>query len=164
MVPVAIAHGRFTSLAGAIAALCRGFCALESGHALASPLNRAVRTAANMEPAIPRAEQDKTVAEKLAALKKQAGKNPNVAWLVVDDMGYGAPGCYGGGKAIGADTPHMNRLALEGLRLTSWYSQNACTTTRSAMLTGRLPVRLHIDIIVKVILPQSTFSTSTWRP
>ena len=104
-----------------------------------SALNRSVRTAENMEPAIPRPEQDKAVAAKLAALEKKTGKKPNVVWLLVDDMGFGDPGCYGGGKAIGADTPHMDRLAGQGLRLTSCYSQNTCTPTRSAMLTGRLP-------------------------
>ena len=62
-----------------------------------SALNRSVRTAENMEPAIPRPEQDKAVAEKLAALEKKTGKKPNVVWLLVDDMGFGDPGCYGGG-------------------------------------------------------------------
>jgi arylsulfatase A-like enzyme len=101
-----------------------------------SALNRSIRTAENMEPSIPRPEQDKAVAEKLAALEKKTGKKPNVVWLLIDDMGFGDPGCYGGGKAIGADTPHMDRLAGQGLRLTSSYSQNTCTPTRSAMLTG----------------------------
>ena len=87
-----------------------------------SALNRSVRTAENMEPAIPHPEQDKAVAAKLAALEAKTGKKPNVVWLLVDDMGFGDPGCYGGGKAIGADTPHMDRLAAEGLRLSSCYS------------------------------------------
>ena len=80
-------------------------------HAQASKLNRSVRTADNMEPAIPRPEQDKAVAAKLAALEKKTGKKPNIVWLLIDDMGFGDPGSYGGGKAIGADTPHMDRLA-----------------------------------------------------
>jgi arylsulfatase len=76
----------------------------------------------NMEPAIPRLEQDKAVAEKLAALEKRTGKKPNIVWLLLDDMGFGDPGSYGGGKAIGADTPQMDKLAEEGLRLTSAYA------------------------------------------
>lgn len=55
-------------------------------HAQASKLNRAVRTADNMEPAIPRPEQDKAVAAKLAALEKKTGKKPNIVWLLIDDM------------------------------------------------------------------------------
>ena len=56
-------------------------------HAQASKLNRSVRTADNFEPAIPRPEQDKAVAAKLAALEKKTGKKPNIVWLLVDDMG-----------------------------------------------------------------------------
>ena len=104
--------------------------AVPSLHAQ-SALNRAVRTAENMEPSIPHPDQDKAVAENLAALERKTGKKPNIVWLLVDDMGFGDPGCYGGGKAIGADTPHMDRLAAEGFRLTSCYSQNTCTPTRS---------------------------------
>jgi arylsulfatase len=106
-----------------------------------SALNRAVRTAANTEPSIPRPEQDQVAFKKLNELFARTGKRPNVLWLIVDDMGYGDPGCYGGGTAIGAATPNMDRLSREGLRLTSCYSQNTCTPTRSAILTGRLPVR-----------------------
>ena len=125
-----------------------------------SALNRSVRTAENMEPAIPRPAQDKAVAEKLAALEKKTGKKPNIVWLLVDDMGFGDPGCYGGGKAIGADTPHMDRLAMEGLRLTSCYSQNTCTPTRSAMLTGRLPVRTGLT---RPILAGDTLTVNPWE-
>ena len=60
--------------------------------AQASKLNRAIRSAENLEPAIPRREQDKLVAEKLAALQRKTGKKPNIVWIVVDDMGYGDPG------------------------------------------------------------------------
>ena len=129
-------------------------------HAQASKLNRSVRTADNLEPAIPRPEQDKAVAAKLAALEKKTGKKPNVVWLLVDDMGYGDPGSYGGGKAIGADTPNMDRLAAEGLRLTSTYSQNTCTPTRSAMLTGRLPVRTGLT---RPILAGDKLTVNPWE-
>ena len=77
----------------------------------------------------------------LCCTSTSAVDEPNIVLILVDDMGYGDPGCYGGGKAIGAATPQMDRLAREGLRLTSCYAQHTCTPTRSAMLTGRLPVR-----------------------
>ena len=116
---------------------------LLSGHAAsqASALSRAVRTSPNHEPSIPRPEQDREAADRLAALAESTGHRPNILWIVVDDMGYGDPGCYGGGAAAGAATPNMDRLAAEGLRLTSCYSQNTCTPTRSLILTGRLPIR-----------------------
>ena len=125
-----------------------------------SALNRSVRFAENMEPAIPRLEQDKSVAARLTALGQKTGKRPNIVWLLIDDMGYGDPGCYGGGKAIGADTPNIDRLAAAGLRLTSCYSQNTCTPTRSAMLTGRLPVRTGLT---RPILAGDKLTVNPWE-
>ena len=125
-----------------------------------STLNRSVRFAENREPAISRPEQAQSVATKLAALRQKTGKPPNIVWLLIDDMGYGDPGCYGGGKAIGADTPNIDRLAAEGLRLTSCYSQNTCTPTRSAMLTGRLPVRTGLT---RPILAGDKITVNPWE-
>lgn len=94
-----------------------------------------------MEPAVPRPEQQAEAEKKLEALRTKTGKRPNVLILMVDDMGYGDVGVFGGGVAVGAATPNIDRLAHEGLRLTSTYSQPTCTPTRSALVTGRLPVR-----------------------
>jgi arylsulfatase A-like enzyme len=125
----------------------------------ASSLNRAVRKAPNHEPAIPRPQQEQAAAKKLAARAEAAGRRPNLLWLVVDDMGYGDPGCYGGGAAVGAATPNMDRLAAGGLRLTSCYAQNTCTPTRSAILTGRLPVRTGL---VRPILAGDRVTKNPW--
>jgi arylsulfatase len=125
----------------------------------ASKLNRAVRTAENLEPSIPLLEQARETERKLAELRRTTGKRPNIVWIIVDDMGYGDPGCYGGGKAVGADTPVMDRLAREGLRLTSCYSQHTCTPTRSAILTGRLPVRTGL---IRPILAGDTLTVNPW--
>jgi arylsulfatase len=103
--------------------------------------DRSVRTSENFEPSIPNTTQQQEVAKKLADLAQKTGKKPTILWLIVDDMGYGDPGCYGGGAAVGAATPNMDKFAAEGLKLTSCYSQQTCTPTRSAILTGRLPVR-----------------------
>lgn len=106
-----------------------------------SVLSKAVRTSESMEPALAFPNQAKEAQKKLEDLQARTGRKPNIVWLIVDDMGYGDPGAFGGGEAIGAATPNMDRLALEGLKLTSTYSQTTCTPTRSAILTGRLPVR-----------------------
>jgi arylsulfatase len=127
--------------------------------AQASVLNRAVRSAPNHEPAIPRPEQDAAAEKALAALRERTGRRPNIVWLVVDDLGYGDPGCYGGGAAVGAATPNIDRLAAEGLRLTSCYSQHTCTPTRSAILTGRLPVRTGLT---RPILAGDRITKNPW--
>ena len=126
---------------------------------VAQSLDRAVRTAENRQPAIPRPEQDKAAAAKLAALKARMVKRPNILWIVVDDMGYGDPGCYGGGAMVGAATPNIDRLASGGLKLTSCYSQQTCTPTRSAILTGRLPYRTGL---IRPILAGDKLTKNPW--
>lgn len=127
----------------------------------ASSLSRAVRTQENMQPAIPRPEQDKAVDARLAELWQRLGKRPNILWLVVDDMGFGdVGGPWGGGAHIGAATPHIDSLAREGLALTATYSQPTCTPTRSAMMTGRLPVRTGL---IRPILAGDTISRNPWE-
>jgi arylsulfatase A-like enzyme len=130
-----------------------------TGLGQGSPLSRAVTTADNRQPAIPWPKQEKAVREKLAAKVKETGKKPNILWIIVDDMGYGDPGCYGGGAAIGAATPNIDRLAKEGLKLTSCYSQHTCTPTRSAILTGRLPVRTGL---IRPILAGDKLTSNPW--
>lgn len=130
-----------------------------SGTVFAGSFDRSVRTAENFEPAIPHSDQDQAVAGKLAALEKKAGQKPNIVWLIVDDMGYGDVGRYGGGAAVGAATPEMDRLADAGLRLTSCYSQHTCTPTRSAILTGRLPVRTGLT---RPILAGDKITKNPW--
>src|SRR5438046_3587863 len=78
-----------------------------------------------------------------AARAKHArfGRKPNVLVIVFDDVGWGDFGCYGGGIAVGAPTPNIDKLAREGLLLTSCYSEPSCTPTRASIMTGRLPMR-----------------------
>ncbi|HEU0116604.1 MAG TPA: sulfatase-like hydrolase/transferase, partial [Thermomicrobiales bacterium] len=106
-----------------------------------SPFLKAVMTAPNLEPAIPHPEREQQATTKLAALAAKAGRKPNILVILIDDLGWGDPGCFGGGSAIGAPTPNVDRLAAAGLRLTSGYAQPSCTPTRASMLTGRLPQR-----------------------
>lgn len=106
-----------------------------------SPVLSAQRQVENFEPAIVHPKQEQIARAKLDALYKRTGKRPNILILMIDDLGYGDMGAYGGGEALGAPTPHMDRLAREGLKLTSTYAQPTCTPTRAALNTGRLPVR-----------------------
>ncbi len=63
-------------------------------------------------------------------------ERPNIVLILADDMGYGDPGCYNPESKI--PTPHLDRLAAEGVRLTDAHAPSAvCTPTRYALLTGR---------------------------
>lgn len=98
--------------------------------------------APNFEPAIPHEEQHREAQAKLQALlSRTSNQRPNILIFMMDDVGWGDLGCYGGGHMTGAPTPNMDRLAREGLRLTSCYSQPSCSPTRATVLTGRLPIR-----------------------
>ena len=63
---------------------------------------------------------------------------PNILIIFTDDQGYADLGCYGNEKN---KTPRMDRLAKEGTRFTSFYAQTVCGPSRSALLTGRYPMR-----------------------
>jgi len=68
-----------------------------------------------------------------------AAEKPNIVLIVSDDQGYRDLGCYGSTEAR---TPHLDRLAREGIRLSSFYvAWPACTPSRAALLTGRYPQR-----------------------
>jgi arylsulfatase A-like enzyme len=67
------------------------------------------------------------------------GKRPNVLVIYGDDQGSVDMGCFGAGDIL---TPHMDRLASEGLRLTQMYAPApVCSASRVGLLTGRYPVR-----------------------
>ena len=68
---------------------------------------------------------------------------PNIILILADDMGYGDPGCYNPNSKI--PTPHIDRIAREGIRLTDAHSPSAvCTPTRYGVLTGRYAWRTRL--------------------
>ena len=69
----------------------------------------------------------------------RAAEKPNVVVIMADDLGYGDVSCYG---ATELKTPHIDRLAAEGLRFTHGYcSASTCTPTRFSFLTGKYAFR-----------------------
>ena len=80
-----------------------------------------------------------SIAILLSAVSVGTGAPPNVLLIVSDDQGYHDLGCYGNAEI---KTPHLDRLAKEGVRLTDFYvTWPACTPSRGSLLTGRYPQR-----------------------
>ena len=67
-----------------------------------------------------------------AAEKNSDTSRPNIIVIMTDDMGFSDVGCYGGE----VETPHLNRLAAQGLRFTQFYNTSKCMTTRASLLSG----------------------------
>lgn len=70
-----------------------------------------------------------------AKLIAAADQRPNIMIVMVDDMGFSDPGCYGGE----IQTPNLDRLAGAGVRFTQFYNTSRCCPTRAALLTGLYP-------------------------
>ena len=68
----------------------------------------------------------------------RSSRPPNIVIILADDQGYGDLGCQGSPHIR---TPHIDRMAREGARLTSFYAQPLCGSSRAALMTGCYPVR-----------------------
>jgi len=75
--------------------------------------------------------------------RQEDDRLPNVVIIFIDDMGYGDIGSFG---ATEYATPHLDRLASEGMRFTNFYAAQAvCSASRAALLTGCYPNRIGIS-------------------
>ena len=81
------------------------------------------------------------VALPAAAAGQAESRPPNIVLMLSDNLGFGEIGVYGGGVLRGAPTPRLDRLAAEGMRFTNFNVEVECTPSRSALVTGRMPVR-----------------------
>ena len=78
-----------------------------------------------------------------AQVQQRATPNgpPNIVYFLVDNLGYGELGCYGGGILRGADTRRIDAFAGEGMKLLNFAPEAQCTPSRSALMTGRYAIR-----------------------
>ena len=76
-------------------------------------------------------------------------EKPNVVMLMTDDTGWNDFGAYsGGGATLGHPTPNIDKMAREGAVFTTWYGQASCTAGRASFMTGRIPIRSALSIVV----------------
>jgi arylsulfatase A-like enzyme len=85
------------------------------------------------------------IASLCATLTLAEAKQPNIVFLLVDDLGYADCG-FNGGKEI--RTPNIDRLAKGGAVIENHYVQPVCSPTRSTLMTGRYPTRTGVYTIV----------------
>ena len=81
-------------------------------------------------------------------------KKPNIVLILADNLGWGELGCYGGGELRGAPTPRIDDLATQGIKFLNFNVESDCVPTRSALMTGRHPIRTGAFQSVPAGLPQ----------
>jgi arylsulfatase len=92
------------------------------------------------------------------ALAQETAK-PNVIVMMVDNLGWGELGVYGGGELRGAPTPRLDELAQEGMQLLNFNVEPQCTPSRSAFMTGRHPIRSGTTKVVWGVL----YGMTSWE-
>ena len=136
------------------------FASLSQAQEKISVLDQTVMERENFEPAIPRPAQEKIAEQKLKALESKFGRKPNILIFLVDDLGWGDIGVNGGGVTVGSPTPNIDRLGLEGKQFKSFYSTPTCTSSRAALMTGRIPQRSGLT---RPILSGDKLKTNPWK-
>jgi arylsulfatase len=74
--------------------------------------------------------------------QKTTVKKPNIIIIMADDLGYSDIGCFGGE----INTPNLDRLAKNGLRMTNFYNNARCCPTRASLLTGQYAHKVGLSI------------------
>ena len=88
-----------------------------------------------------------TTASAQAKLESAAEERPNIIIILADDLGWADVGYHGSD----IETPHIDRLAKEGVKLNRFYATPFCSPTRAALMTGRDPLKL--GVAYSVLMP-----------
>jgi len=94
------------------------------------------------------AAQNVIIQQKLQELYRKHNKRPNIIFILTDDIGWGELGSYLGGKLRGTPTPNLDKMAKDGMQFLSAYAEPSCTPTRIAVMTGRIPVRTGLNVVL----------------
>ena len=107
----------------------------------------------------------------------QSRNKPNIVVMLMDNLGYGELGVYGGGILRGAATPVIDNLASQGMRLLNFNVEAQCTPSRSALMTGRFSIRsgtyqvlpggmpdglVQWEVTLPQLLSQQGYATGMW--
>jgi len=102
---------------------------------------------------------------------------PNIVLILMDNLGYGELGIYGGGILRGTPTPRVDELAGQGMRLLNFNVEAQCTPSRSALMTGRFSIRsgtyqvpsggapeglTQWEVTIAELLSAQGYATGTW--
>ena len=98
------------------------------------PVSLPIKEAASVRP------QDKLVPT------AQKGKQPNILFIMGDDIGMWNIGAYHRGLMAGR-TPNLDKLAKEGMLFTDYYAEASCTAGRANFITGQLPIRTGMTTV-----------------
>src|SRR6185436_1553815 len=82
---------------------------------------------------------------------QEPAPRPNIVVILVDDMGFADIGCYGSE----IPTPHLDKLAADGVRFTQFYNTARCSTTRASLLTGLYPHQAGMGWLDNMVRPSS---------
>lgn len=100
------------------------------------------------------------VAASLAASATAQEKKPNIVLIVMDNLGWGEIGAYGGGILRGAATPRIDSLAEDGMKLLNFNVESQCVPSRAALMTGRYAIRTGAS---KVPIGAGVYGITRWE-
>ncbi|MBM3758098.1 MAG: hypothetical protein FJW38_29485 [Acidobacteria bacterium] len=92
----------------------------------------------------------------LFALAQRQAKRPNILFVLADDYGWNAPGCYGNKDAA---TPAIDKLAKEGMRFLTAYAEPQCSPTRAALFSGQYGARTGLFKVIHEVEPANSMMT-----
>jgi arylsulfatase len=106
----------------------------------------------------------KAGAPSLASAPAAGGKKPNIVVIMGDDVGIWNIGAYSRGMMAGK-TPHLDKLAKEGMLFTDYYAEASCTAGRANFITGELPIRTGMTTVgqagAKIGIPAEACTIAT---
>jgi arylsulfatase len=141
-----VAAGIALAMIGGIIA-CSSQMAKSGGNGKTSSSSSGAQTTAAVSAPLPSAQELAKADDAAPATATVAiGKKPNIIVIMGDDIGWYNIGAYHQGMMAGR-TPHLDKLAKEGMRFTDYYAEASCTAGRANFITGELPIRTGLTTV-----------------